>query len=91
MDTRRSQFQYIEGPACVADLGTKTLSKEDISKHCITLGYDNMAEEKVQDAQQDFVQVQMFETGGRTGSLQNKEGDHAKQQQQKHCATMGRR
>ena len=32
----------------VADLGTKPLSKAVISKHCLALGYVNMAEENVQ-------------------------------------------
>ena len=29
----------------VADLGTNTLSKAVIAKHCLTLGFANMAEE----------------------------------------------
>ena len=35
----------------MADLGTKALSKAAISKHSVTLEYDNMDEERVEDAQ----------------------------------------
>ena len=65
----------------VADLGTKPLSKAVIAKHCLTLGYVNMAEEKGQCKVQgvamfwDFGSIQMLVTGVRTVSTQNTAGD----------------
>ena len=54
----------------VTDLGNKPLSKAVIAKHCLTLGYVNMAEEK---------DVAMFwDFGSAVSSQQQSAGNHVK-------------
>ena len=83
-----SGYKTKSDPKNVAHLGTTALSKAVILKHSITLEYVNTDEEglrmpsKTWPCSEALVQVQRFETGGRTGSSQNTAGDHAKQQQQ---------
>ena len=38
-------MRRVKGEENVADLGTKPLSKAVITKHCLAVGYVNMAEE----------------------------------------------
>ena len=80
----------------VPDLGTKTLSKAVIAKHSVTEGDVNMTEKKggrcaaergdalglrfKATGRNPRNQVQVFETGDRTVSLQTSVGDHAKHQ-----------
>ena len=46
--SRRLRVRRVRSEENVADLGTKTLSKAVIAKHCLTLGYVNMDEGNVQ-------------------------------------------
>ena len=80
--SNRSRVRRVKGEKNVADLGIKTLNKAVISKHSITLEFADMAEERVEDAQQDVAMFWDFSSGpgGRTSTSQNTAGDHAKQQ-----------
>ena len=55
--SKRLRVRRVKSEENVADLGTKPLSKAVIAKHCLTLGYVNMAEANVQCKRQD---VAMF-------------------------------
>ena len=82
----RLRVRRVKSEENVADLGTKPLSKAVIAKHCLTLGYVNMAEEngwcKVQDVAmlRSFGPIQMTVTGVRIVRVHNTAGDHAKSQ-----------
>ena len=51
--SKRVRVRRVKSEENVAELGTKPLRKAVIAKHTITLEYANMAEERVEDAQQD--------------------------------------
>ena len=78
-----------------ADLGTKRLSKAVIAKHCLAVGYVNMAEENIECKLQDvatfwdFGSIQMIVTGGRTVSAQNTASDHVKKSSRGTCSSIG--
>ena len=63
----------------VADLGTKPLGKAAIAKHCLTLEYVNMAQQRPAQGVAmiwDFRSILMFVTILRVVSTQNAPGDH---------------
>ena len=45
--SKRLRFRRVKSEENVADLGTKPFSKAVIAKHCLALGYANMAVENV--------------------------------------------
>ena len=45
--SKRLRVRKVKSDENVADLGTKPLNKAVTAKHCLTLGYVNMAEENV--------------------------------------------
>ena len=46
--SRRLKVRRVKSEDNIADLGTKPLSKAVIAKHCLTLGYVNMSQERDQ-------------------------------------------
>ena len=57
--SKRLRVRRVKSDENVADLKTNPLSKAVIAKHCLTLGYVNMAEENGECKLQDVVMFEM--------------------------------
>ena len=82
--SKRLRVRTVKSEENVIDLGTKPLSKAVIEKHCVALGFVNMAEVFCEFKRQDVAMfwdmgsVQMIVTGGITASTQSTAHDYVK-------------